>query len=46
MMFCSELTVVFVHRSEQYVCKWYISLHELQFHPTEISEGSYQICTR
>lgn len=30
-------------RSEQYVCKWYLSLHELQFHPTENSEASQVI---
>ncbi|RMX45842.1 hypothetical protein pdam_00022703 [Pocillopora damicornis] len=26
-------------RSEQYVCKWYLSLHDLQFQPTENSEA-------
>ena len=42
MMFYSELTLVFVHRSEQYFCKWYVPLNEVQFHPTELSEGLYQ----
>ncbi|KAJ7387341.1 hypothetical protein OS493_004332 [Desmophyllum pertusum] len=30
-------------RSEQYVCKWYVSLHEIQFHPTESSEAAQVI---
>lgn len=42
MMFYSELTLVFVPRSEQYFCKWYVPLNEIHFHPTELSEGLYQ----
>lgn len=27
------------------MCKWYVPLQELQFHPTEISEGLYLTCS-